>query len=41
MKESLHSNDDIEKEIIMRTDKFLRDRGIEINEEETEITISN
>jgi hypothetical protein len=41
MKESLHSNDDIEKEIIMRTDKFLKDRGIVINEEEIEITISN
>ena len=42
MKATLNNtNEDIDKEVITRTDKFLKDRGIEINEEDIDITIDN
>ena len=42
MKATLNNtNEDIDKEIIARTDKFLKDRGIVIDEEEIDITIDN
>ena len=36
-----NTNEDIDKEIMARTDKFLKDRGIVIDEEEIDITIDN
>ena len=42
MKATLNNtNEDIDNELITRTDKFLKDRGIVIDEEETDITIDN
>lgn len=42
MKATLKNTDDnFEKELITRTDKFLKDRGIIINEEDYDITIDN
>ena len=36
-----NTNEDLDKEIIMRTDKFLKDKGISINEEDFDISIEN
>ena len=42
MKATLNNtNEDIDNELITRTDKFLEDRGIVIDEEEIDITIDN
>ena len=42
MKATLNNtNEDIDNELITRTDKFLKDRGIVIDEEEIDVTIDN